>query len=173
MKNVYILRFLPFLFLAIVVLLGAVPGGLGNEPKRSLIAGQGSFAPPIQPPLLVTGHFDPPVEKWLTGHRGVDLSAPKGSSVTSSGTGVVHFVGTVVDRPVISIDHGDLRTTYEPVDSDLASGQSVVAGQIIGSIASGGHCSERCLHWGLKRGEEYLNPLALLKTDPPVLKPPR
>ena len=123
--------------------------------------------------MKLIGRFDPPAEKWAAGHRGVDLAAAPGTTVMSAGPGTVSFVGTVVDRPVISIDHGDLRTTYEPVKSDLKKGQSVAAGQLIGAIGNGGHCDSRCLHWGLLRDEEYLNPLALLKADPPILKPPR
>ncbi|WHF23931.1 hypothetical protein QJS66_06860 [Kocuria rhizophila] len=38
-------------------------------------------------------------QKWLPGHRGVDLSAPPGSSLRSP-AGVVSFSGVVVDREV-------------------------------------------------------------------------
>lgn len=130
------------------------------------------WSPPLPVSLKLLADFDPPSERWLAGHRGVDLAAAADSPVRAAGAGVVHFVGKVVDRPVVSISHGNLRTTYEPVKSDLSKGQSVAAGQIIGTIAEGGHCDSRCLHWGLLRGEEYLNPLALLKGDPPILKPP-
>lgn len=172
MTSIRPFRFLPFVLLASVILLGGAPQVVHGEPGDELVAARSGFVPPLQLPLRLNARFDPPAEKWLAGHRGVDLGAVPGSPVKSAGAGVVHYVGTVVDRPVISIDHGVLRTTYEPVKSDLASGQAVVAGQVIGTIAEGGHCSESCLHWGLKRGEEYLDPLALLKTDPPVLKPP-
>ena len=61
--------------------------------------------------------FDPPAKPWLSGHRGVDLQAAHdGAPVTSPAAGTVSFVGVVVDRPVITIDHGDgLRSSFEPV----------------------------------------------------------
>ncbi|MFZ1361502.1 MAG: M23 family metallopeptidase [Candidatus Nanopelagicales bacterium] len=173
MKFVHTLRFFLFLMLTLAIAVGAAPSASRSDFVQASVVAQGAFKPPVELPLRLIADFDPPAEKWLAGHRGVDLSATAGSPIKSAGAGVVHFVGTVVDRPVISINHGALRTTYEPVKSKLVTGQSVAAGQVIGTIASGGHCSERCLHWGLKRGEEYLNPLMLLKTDSPVLKPPR
>jgi murein DD-endopeptidase MepM/ murein hydrolase activator NlpD len=72
----------------------------------------------------------------------------------------------VAGRPVVSIAHADgLRTTYEPVDPSVAAGQQVARGSPIGTLG-GGHAGcprEACLHWGLRRGETYLDPLALLR----------
>jgi len=77
----------------------------------------------------------------------------------------VVFAGMVAGRPVVSIDHANgLRTTYEPVDPSVAAGQQVARGSPIGTLV-GGHAGcplEACLHWGLRRGETYLDPLALL-----------
>jgi len=36
-------------------------------------------------------------------------------------------------------------------------------GQLIGRVSSGGHCGQRCLHWGLRHGPDYLNPLLLIR----------
>lgn len=130
------------------------------------------FRPPL-PQLTVAEPFDEPEARWLPGHRGVDLTAAAGSEVRSPAAGTVSFAGTVVDRPVVSIDHGGLRTTYEPVLARVARGQSVAPGDVIGVIGDGGHCSGRCLHWGAIVDERYLDPLALLIDYRPVLKPPR
>lgn len=125
---------------------------------------------PMNPPVLRT--FDPPAQRWEAGHRGVDLAASEGQSVRSAGAGVVSFAGVIAGRPVMTVRHGELRTTYEPVAAGLSTGSVVDAGQLIGTIATGGHCSSRCLHWGLLRADTYLDPLALLLWQPPVLKPP-
>ena len=71
--------------------------------------------------------FDPPDKPWMSGHRGVDLGAAHdGVPVTSPAAGTVSFVGVVVDRPVITIDHGNgLRSSFEPVDSPLRTGSAV------------------------------------------------
>lgn len=53
------------------------------------------------------------------------------------------------------------------------AGQHVAAGDRIGVLEDGqGHCGMRdCLHWGLLRGDSYLNPLALLGMGPSRLLP--
>jgi hypothetical protein len=58
----------------------------------------------------------------------------------------------------------DLRTTYEPVTPSVRQGDEVAAGDVVGVIEpAGSHCgSAACLHWGLLRGDTYLNPLSLL-----------
>jgi murein DD-endopeptidase MepM/ murein hydrolase activator NlpD len=118
--------------------------------------------------------FDPPPKPWLRGHRGVDLGAASGSAqVTSPAAGTVSFVGVVVDRPVITIDHGNgLRSSFEPVDSTLAAGTPVVRGQAIGTLLPG-HCpAGPCVHWGVRRGEDYINPLQfVMDLRPSILLP--
>ena len=71
---------------------------------------------------------------------------------------------------MVVVDHGSVRTTYEPVDALAAVGDEVEAGAVIGRIGSGGHCSSSCLHWGLKRGDTYLNPLLLVGAGESVLR---
>ncbi|CAL9437149.1 hypothetical protein SUDANB121_02183 [Nocardiopsis dassonvillei] len=119
---------------------------------------------PLDPPPRVLRPFDPPERPWLPGHRGVDLAAGPGREVLSAGAGRVHFAGRVAGTPVVSVSHGDLRTTYLPVETGLVRGDPVAAGQVIGTVADGPrHCADRaCLHWGLLRGREYLDPLSLL-----------
>lgn len=130
------------------------------------------FLPPVVP-IAVVAPFDEPAARWLPGHRGVDVAATAGADVRSPAAGVVSFAGVVVDRPVVSVDHGGIRTTYEPVTARVERGQQVTAGQVLGIVADGGHCSQRCVHWGAIVDERYVDPLALLIDYRPVLKPPR
>jgi murein DD-endopeptidase MepM/ murein hydrolase activator NlpD len=72
----------------------------------------------------------------------------------------------IAGRSVISIGHPNgLRTTYEPVDPTIAGGQTVARGSPIGTLAAGhaGCPAAACLHWGLRRGDAYLDPLDLLR----------
>ena len=71
------------------------------------------------------------------------------------------------------VDHGDTRTTYEPVLATLAVGDAVARGQPIGTLdLAGGHCLPRaCLHWGWLRGDVYLDPLDLVGAGPVRLLP--
>ncbi len=41
---------------------------------------------------------------------------------------------------------------------------------MIGRLGRGGHCSSTCLHWGLKRGDTYLDPLLLVGGGESVLR---
>jgi murein DD-endopeptidase MepM/ murein hydrolase activator NlpD len=72
---------------------------------------------------------------------------------------------------VVSVDHaGGLRTTYEPVAAVVGAGQPVARGTVLGMLV-GGHAGcpvAACLHWGLRRGEVYLDPLSLL--EPPEVR---
>lgn len=119
---------------------------------------------PLAPPSVLR-RFDPPPERWLPGHRGVDLGASPGATIRSAGPGVVVFAGRVAGRGVVSVAHaGGLRTTYEPVTATVSAGDRVAAGDPLGTIEIGHPgCPEPvCLHWGLRRGGDYLDPLALL-----------
>ncbi|WP_121187640.1 M23 family metallopeptidase [Nocardiopsis sp. Huas11] len=119
---------------------------------------------PLDPPVEVLRGFDPPEQRWLPGHLGVDLAAESGARVRAAGPGQVYFSGRVAGTPLVSVVHGDLRTTYLPVESTLARGDPVAAGDPLGVVAeSPTHCRSRpCLHWGLLRGGTHLDPLGLL-----------
>ncbi|WP_045731022.1 M23 family metallopeptidase [Pseudarthrobacter chlorophenolicus] len=129
---------------------------------------------PLAPRPSVLRGFDPPPKPWLSGHRGVDLeTAGPAAAVVSPAAGTVSFVGVVVDRPVITIDHGaGLRSSFEPVESPLTVGSTVTKGQVIGT-ALPGHCQAAgCIHWGVREDEEYVNPLQfVLDLRPSVLLP--
>ncbi|MFI7134220.1 peptidoglycan DD-metalloendopeptidase family protein [Nonomuraea sp. NPDC050153] len=118
-------------------------------------------------------HFTPPPEPWLAGHRGIDLAAPASTPVLAAGPGTVRFAGPVAGKGVVTIEHeGGFRTTYLPVEASVRRGQPVTPGSLLGLIeASPGHCQESCLHWGLRRGTHYLNPLLLLGQAPIRLLP--
>ncbi|MEV6490608.1 peptidoglycan DD-metalloendopeptidase family protein [Actinoplanes sp. NPDC051633] len=118
--------------------------------------------------------FDPPPAPWLAGHRGVDLASSPGTIVGTAGPGRVVFSGLVAGRGVVSVEHqGGLRTTYEPVLSTVTVGDVVGTGESIGTLAAGhpGCAVEACLHWGLRRGSAYLDPLLLLGLGQVRLKP--
>jgi len=122
----------------------------------------------------VVRRFQAPPEPWLAGHRGVDLVAAPGQRVLAPADGVVTFSGVIAGRGVIVVSHPDgLRTTAEPVEAALAAGSIVGSGQQV-AVVSGlpGHCAPRgCLHWGVLRGESYLDPLAFVGMGPVVLLP--
>ena len=152
------------LLITLVPLSGAAPPAVA-----------GSWSWPLSPKPAVLRVFDPPDRPWLSGHRGVDLRAAyDGAPVTAPAAGKVSFVAFVVDRPVVTIDHGNgLRSSFEPVESTLRTGSAVGEGSVLGR-ALPGHCGRTpCIHWGVRRGDEYLNPLAfVMDLRPSILLPP-
>jgi murein DD-endopeptidase MepM/ murein hydrolase activator NlpD len=130
----------------------------------SLVLAALTFTWPLSPATVVRS-FDPPPRPWLAGHRGADLAGVPGAAVVSAGPGTVLFAGAVAGRGVVSVGHpGGLRSTYEPVTATVRAGDAVRAGDTIGTLTAGhpGCPVAACLHWGLRRHDTYLDPLALL-----------
>jgi len=135
-------------------------------PPAAEAAGAGtSWRWPLEPVPSVVAPFRAPAGPFAAGHRGVDLAAVVGAVVRAAGPGTVAFAGPVAGRPVVSVDHpGGLRTTYEPVTPAVTRGDPVAGGDPLGAVSTApGHClPATCLHWGLRRGGVYLDPLALV-----------
>jgi murein DD-endopeptidase MepM/ murein hydrolase activator NlpD len=121
---------------------------------------------PLSPVPVVAERFDPPSSPWGSGHRGVDLLGHLGQPVLAALPGRVRFAGVLAGRGVIVVDHGETRTTYEPVAATVHVGDPVSAGARIGTLASAlSHCRpSTCLHWGWIRNADdvYLDPLLLV-----------
>lgn len=135
--------------------------------------------------------FEKPAQRWSAGHRGVDLAVPEHDRrVYAPAPGKVVFSGTVVNRKVLVLVHPDgRRSTFEPMDEALPVGTTVAAGEVIGTVATGGNserpyrrCSTSCLYWGVRQGgargdgsgkeAEYINPMSLLgPKEPSILLP--
>lgn len=118
-------------------------------------------------PGAILTRFDPPDVVWDAGHRGVDLAGGPGEVVSSAAAGTVTYAAVLAGRGVIVVDHGTVRTTYEPVLATVSVGEVVARGQQIG-VLQAGHAScpgTTCLHWGLKEGDVYLDPLLLLGAE--------
>ncbi|MFC9003949.1 murein hydrolase activator EnvC family protein [Streptomyces microflavus] len=182
----------PVLLPVVALLTAALPPSAGPEtagprlppavrtaeafpPAAGPDVGAGAFAErdggPVWPvagrPAVLRG-WEPPAGPYGPGHRGVDLAARPGTEVLAAATGRVSFAGRVAGRGVLVIELAGsgappLRTTYEPVRALVAKGDDVVAGRPVGVLEAGPfHCAAGCLHWGLRRGAAYLDPLSLL-----------
>ncbi|MFJ4987532.1 murein hydrolase activator EnvC family protein [Streptomyces sp. NPDC088732] len=162
--------FVMTVYLAVVAWLGGPTGpanatarwadqGGGPADRAWPVAGAGGARRPV-----VERGFDPPLVRWGAGHRGVDLRAGPGAPVRAAAQGRVTYAGSVAGRGVVVIGLAEgLRITYQPVRATVAAGDEVRAGQLVGELADGPwHCPGGCLHWGLLRGDTYLDPLSLL-----------
>lgn len=114
----------------------------------------------------VTRAFDPPAQRWLPGHRGIDLAGVAGEQVLAVDAGVVTFSGEIAGVGMVSVTHeSGLRSTYQPVEDRVTRGDRVRRGQSIGILGgTASHCIlSDCLHLGAVRGrDDYVDPLPLL-----------
>jgi murein DD-endopeptidase MepM/ murein hydrolase activator NlpD len=157
--------------LLVAVLVPASAAAGTPAPVVGAAASGSLWTAPLGGSLQVVRAFAAPADRYGPGHRGVDLAGIPGEPVLSAGDGIVVFAGMVAGRPVVSVQHdGGLRTTYEPVTPTVGAGEAVARGSPIGILLAGhpGCAVAACLHWGLRRGEGYLDPLLLLR--PPRLR---
>lgn len=132
-----------------------------------------TFTWPLAPPTAIVRGFAPPPQPWLPGHRGVDLAGHPGQPVRAAGAGKVTYAGPMAGRGVVVVlldgsaaGHRRLRITYEPVRARVRRGDSVRTGDLVGWLEDAArHCGPRgtCLHWGLRHGDIYLDPLLLVR----------
>ncbi|WP_231477062.1 peptidoglycan DD-metalloendopeptidase family protein [Microbacterium sp. MRS-1] len=134
--------------------------------RASADAGSARWSWPVSPPRITVA-YRAPAHAYGPGHRGIDLASAVDADVRAPDDGVVAFAGVVVDRPLITIDHGGgLVSTMEPVRATVPVGTSVQRGEQVGTVATGGHTTPGEIHLGARRDDVYLNPLRLLGEVP-------
>lgn len=141
------------------------PARAWSAPEEGTPGALGSPVPGV--PEIVTP-YAPPAERWNPGHRGVDVAAAAGSDILATAAGIVSFVGPVAGRNVLVIDHGGVRTTYEPVTATVPRGTRVRAGQVVGRLDAGHDCGRTgvtCVHIGLRQGDDYLEPVFVIGAE--------
>ena len=115
-----------------------------------------------EPPLGDCDHF----------HRGIDIVAPEGTKVRSSGSGVVAYIGwNYADGAdpawIVIIAHSSgLQTWYAHMrpayPGGIKAGSHVNAGQIIGYEGNTGHSTGAHLHWAVMFNGNFVNPRLFL-----------
>jgi murein DD-endopeptidase MepM/ murein hydrolase activator NlpD len=115
-----------------------------------------TYRPPVDAPII--DHFRPPGCTWCPGNRGIDYATAPGTPVGASAAGIVTFAGRVGNDLFVVVAHADgLRTTYAFLATiAVVAGQRVGQGQAIGTTGAS-------LHFGVRRGEVYLDPELLFR----------
>jgi murein DD-endopeptidase MepM/ murein hydrolase activator NlpD len=115
---------------------------------------------------LILRGFELPSSPYASGHRGIDIGAPDGTTVHAAAGGVVRFAGSVAGSLFVSLDHdGGLQTTYSWVSRvDVARGDPVDKGDPIALSGEGhpGDDGSSHLHFGVKQDGAYADPLDYL-----------
>lgn len=140
----------------------ALLGIIGGIAQASSHENTQTWRSPV-PGMTIANAWEPH-ETYGPGHRGIDLVTDVNTTVTAVADGRVTWAGHVAGRGTITVDHGDERSTYEPVVPTVSVGDFVTAGQPLGTVAAGHRdCEPACLHLGRIRADEYLDPLERLR----------
>jgi murein DD-endopeptidase MepM/ murein hydrolase activator NlpD len=109
------------------------------------------FVPPVTAPIVE--RFRPPACRWCAGNRGIDYAVAPGTPVRAAASGRVDFAGPVGRELFVVVSHPDgLRTTYGFVQTvQVTVGQTVASGDIVALAGAD-------LHFGVRRGDTYLDP---------------
>lgn len=124
------------------------------------------FGWPLSPPPPIGRRFEAPASAFGPGHRGVDLLSEPGQAVLATAPGIVRYAGWLVNRPLVAVEHaGGFHSSYEPTEPVVKVGDHVRAGQLLGRVRPGhvGCPRGACLHWGVRAGEAYVDPLSLVR----------
>jgi murein DD-endopeptidase MepM/ murein hydrolase activator NlpD len=133
-------------------------------PALSAAPAYGSYSWPVRGPVIRP--FDPPATAYGSGHRGIDIAAPVGTTVRAAADGVVSFAGAVAGGLFVSVDHPDgVRTTYSWLSHvAVSAGQQVRRGAALGASGRGHEGIEPPhLHFGARVGSTYIDPMLLLE----------
>lgn len=117
-------------------------------------------------PSPVLRDFNPPARPWLKGNRGVDLAYKIGRPVHAIAGGTVLFADSIAGIGSVSIDHGTVRSTYQPLYPIVTEEEYVTQGQVIGYLSAGRTiCPRSCIHLGIidNHTGDYKDPLSYLK----------
>lgn len=95
-------------------------------------------------------------------HKGLDISAPNGTSIKAVATGTVKFAGYNNGGygNLVIIDHGNGVTTYYGHCSKIyvSQGQQVNAGDLIAAVGSTGYSTGNHLHFEIRINDNQVNP---------------
>lgn len=140
-----------------------------RQNQAIIAAGQkllnGGFTWPLPSSTRITSSFGK--REYVTAgastyHQGVDIGASSGSNILAAASGTVlkaSYQGAA--GKYVLIDHGgDIYTVYMHCSKLLVSeGEHVEQGDVIALVGSTGVSTGPHLHFGLKLGSEYVNPL--------------
>jgi murein DD-endopeptidase MepM/ murein hydrolase activator NlpD len=111
----------------------------------------------------ITSRYGP---RWGTTHKGLDIAAPTGTTVSAFMSGTVTFSGWQGGYGnLVIINHGNGLQSYYGHNSKLlvSSGQKVSKGQAISRVGSTGDSTGPHLHFEVRKNGTPVNPSNYLK----------
>lgn len=111
-----------------------------------------------------------PILGYARAHNGVDYYAPMGAPVTSVAPGVVTLAGwTGGGGRTVKVRHPNgYDTEYLHLSSiAVRAGQRIAQGDLVGRVGKTGLATGVHLHYGMKKGGRYVNPVIEHRNMPP------
>ena len=127
--------------------------------------GNTSFIWPCPSSSRITSNFggrESPTEGASSNHQGIDIGASTGSNILAAESGVVTIAtySSSAGNYVMISHGGGVSTVYMHCSSLLVSeGEQVSQGQVIAKVGSTGYSTGPHLHFGIRSGGSYVNPL--------------
>lgn len=127
--------------------------------------GDTSFIWPCPSSSRITSNFggrESPTEGASSNHQGIDIGASTGSNILAAASGVVSIAtySSSAGNYVMISHGGGVSTVYMHCSSLLVSeGEKVSQGQVIAKVGSTGYSTGPHLHFGIRSGGSYVNPL--------------
>ena len=101
-------------------------------------------------------------------HTGMDLAARRGTPVVATAAGEVLVAGwQAIFGNVVILHHGQgLTTSYNHLDAvQVAVGETLLAGEVVGLLGSTGQSTGPHLHWGVTVAGTAVDPAQWLEPD--------
>lgn len=138
-----------------------LPGATVARPTQSL-SRSSNFVWPVKGTITSAfGGRIHPVSGEESYHEGIDIAGSSGKSVYAAGSGKVSFVGWYGDYGrLVRIDHGGgIETRYAHLSGyDVAVGDQVYAGDVIGYVGQSGNVTGPHLHFEVRKNGDPVNP---------------
>ena len=146
-------------------------GACASSPDRLVLespAPQARLAWPLNESHVITSGYGARDGHGPKGdfHRGIDISAPRGTRVLAAASGVVSGVGDANGYGhCILIDHGNGTVTLYAhlLDFAVRRGDRVVAGDCIGRVGKSGNATGYHLHFEVRQGNHTVDPRLYLR----------
>ena len=121
---------------------------------------------PVPSHKVVSSYFGPRKGRF---HDGLDIPAPRGTSIQASGNGEVIYASSKIrgyGKMVVIAHGGDYFTTYAHLSKFLVSqGDQVKAGEKIALVGNTGHSSGPHLHYEVRLGKQALDPMDFVNPE--------
>lgn len=146
-------------------------GGGSFIDADSLVSQRPFYAPVSY--VRISSHFNPrrkhPIKRHRIPHMGVDFELPAGEAVLSVQDGKVLRTGKnrAAGRFVVVRHSNGVESYYnhlQAVAKNIRPGVYVKSGQVLGEIGCTGYCTKPHLHFAMKKGGRFVDPVKLLKS---------